>query len=89
MHSRPDVCPGLVQHADLLSSFTLVVPTFLVLRPFNTVLHLVVTPNHNIISLLLHNCKFATVTNQNVNIYYVTLVGVVTHRLRTASLHAH
>lgn len=49
MHSRPDVCPGLVQHADLLSSFTLVVPTFLVLRPFNTVLHLVVTPDHNVI----------------------------------------
>jgi hypothetical protein len=28
---------------------------------FNAVLHVVVTPNHKIVSLLLHNCHFATV----------------------------
>ena len=42
--------------------------TFLVLQPFNTVSHVVVTPNHNIISLLLYNCNFATIVNYNVNI---------------------
>ena len=41
--------------------------TFLMLRPFNTVPHVVVTSNHKIISLLLHNCNFATVMNYNVN----------------------
>ena len=43
--------------------------TFLMLQPFNTVLHVVVTPNHTIISLLFHNCNFATVMNCNVNIF--------------------
>jgi hypothetical protein len=28
------------------------------LWPFNTVPHVVVTPNHKIISLILHNCNF-------------------------------
>ena len=42
--------------------------TFLILRPFNTVPHLVVTPNHKIILLLIHNCNFATVMNYSVNI---------------------
>jgi hypothetical protein len=36
------------------------------LQPFNAVPHVVVTPNHNIISLLLHNCDFATFINCNV-----------------------
>lgn len=36
--------------------------TFLMLLPFNTVAHAVVTPSHKIISLLLHNCM-----NHNVN----------------------
>jgi hypothetical protein len=27
--------------------------------------HVVLTPNHKIILLLLHNCKFATVVNDN------------------------
>jgi hypothetical protein len=31
------------------------------LRPFNTALHVMVTQNHTIISLLFHNCNFATV----------------------------
>jgi hypothetical protein len=30
----------------------------------------VVTPNHKMISLLLHNCNFVTVMNHNVNIWY-------------------
>ena len=39
------------------------------LRPFNTVPHVVVTPNDKIIPLLLHNCNFATNINHNVNIW--------------------
>jgi hypothetical protein len=35
----------------------------------NTV-HVVLTPSHNIILLLLHNYNFATVMNYNVNISY-------------------
>jgi hypothetical protein len=60
----------------------------------------VVAPNHKIISLLFHNCNFATVRNYNVNIWYAeyliynlcesvvcyTAKGVVTHRLRTSDL---
>ena len=42
--------------------------TFLMLRPFNAAPHVVVTPNHKIIALMLHNCNFATVMNHNVNI---------------------
>jgi hypothetical protein len=40
------------------------------LRPFNIVLHVVVTPNHKNISLLLHNGNFATVMNRNENIHF-------------------
>ena len=43
---------------------------FLMLWLFNRAPHVVVTPNHKIISLLLHNCSFATVMNHNVNIWY-------------------
>ena len=44
--------------------------TFLMQRPFNTVPYVLVTPppNHNIISLLLHNYNFVTLTNCNVDI---------------------
>jgi hypothetical protein len=42
--------------------------TFLMLGPFNTVPHVVVTPKHKMISILLHNYNFATVINYNVNI---------------------
>lgn len=38
-------------------------------QPFNTVLHVVTTLNHNILSLLLHSCYFATVVNFDVNTY--------------------
>jgi hypothetical protein len=73
-------------------------PTFLMLRPFDTVPHAVVTPNHKIISLKLHNCNFAAVMNQNVNICFLTVLGdrcerviwpskgVSTHRLWTTLL---
>jgi hypothetical protein len=42
----------------------------LMLQPFNTGPHVVLTPHHKIISLLLHNWNFATVLNHNVNIWY-------------------
>jgi hypothetical protein len=38
------------------------------LQPFNTVPHVVVTPNIKLFSLLLHNCNFASVLNCSVNI---------------------
>ena len=41
--------------------------TFLMLPPLNTVPHVVVTPNHKIISLLLRDYNFANVMNHNVN----------------------
>ena len=59
--------------------------------PFNTVPHVVVTPNYKIILLLLHNCNFATVMNHYVNIWYVTPVkesGAATQRLRMTELAA-
>lgn len=44
--------------------------TFLMLQPSNTVSHVVVTTDYKFISLLLHNCNFASVMNHNVNIWY-------------------
>jgi hypothetical protein len=41
--------------------------TLLMLQPFNTVPYVVVTPAIKLLSLLLHNCNFATVMNHNVN----------------------
>jgi hypothetical protein len=46
--------------------------TFLTLKPFSSLLHVVVTPNHKIILLLHHNCNFAIVTNHGVNVWYAT-----------------
>lgn len=43
---------------------------FIVLQPFNKDHHVVVVPNNDIISLLLHNSNFSTVKNRNVNICY-------------------
>ena len=73
--------------------------TFLMLQPFNTVPHVVVTHSHKIISLPLHNCNFATVVSCHVDICvyrgsYVTSVKgllnylqrVETHRLRNSAL---
>lgn len=42
--------------------------TPLMLVPFNTGPHVVVIPNHKVISLLLHNCNFATVMNQDIDL---------------------
>ena len=56
------------------------------LRPLNTVPHVVVTPSHKIISLLLHNHNFVTVMDCNVNIDYLTLWRVAPYRLRTSGL---
>ena len=38
---------------------------FLMLCPFNADPHVVVTPNHKIISLLLHSYSFTTIMNHN------------------------
>ena len=68
------------------------VSTFLILQLLNTVSHVVVNPNHKIISLLLHNCNFATVVNHNVNILYAGYLicnspkVVMVHRLRITVL---
>lgn len=43
-------------------------PPFLMLGPFNTVAHVVVTLNHTLFSPLLHKCNFAAVTDGNLNI---------------------
>jgi hypothetical protein len=42
----------------------------LMLQLCNTVRRVIVTPNQKTILLLLHNCKFATVMNCNVNAWY-------------------
>ena len=42
--------------------------TFLMPRLFNIVLHVVDIPTIKLSSLLLYNCKFATIMNRNVNI---------------------
>lgn len=39
--------------------------TFLQLRSFNAVSHVVVTPNHKVIQLLHHNCNLINVMNHN------------------------
>jgi hypothetical protein len=43
--------------------------TFLMLQPFNTVPHVVVTPNQKLFSLIFHNCNFAM--DHNVNICFL------------------
>lgn len=51
-----------------------------------------VTPDHKIILLLLFNCNFAAIINDNINIWYIrhlicgTPQEVATHRLRTTAL---
>lgn len=44
---------------------------FLKLLPFNTLSHVVLTPDHKMISLLLQDYSFATVMKCNVNVWYV------------------
>ena len=70
-------------YKDAIGQWTLI---FLMLQPFNTVLHVVVASNHKVTLLLLHSCIFAVVTNSNVNTRSVTHQGVETHRLRTTAL---
>ena len=41
--------------------------TFLMSQVSNTVLQIEETPNHKIISLLLHNCNLLLLMNHNVN----------------------
>jgi hypothetical protein len=73
--------------------------TFLMLSPFHTVPHVVVTPTIKLSSLLLLNCNFATVMNHNIKYLRFLMVlgdscekvirlpkGMGTHRLRTAAL---
>ena len=58
-HPGPWACAHPTEDAlEKWSSF------FLMLRPFNTVPHAVVTPNYEIL-LLLHNSNFDTVMNHN------------------------
>jgi hypothetical protein len=60
------------------------------LWPFNTVLHVIMTPGHKIITLLLQNCNFATVMNQDVNVWnaghLICNPYERVHRLRTPAL---
>ena len=51
--------------AKPITSVVLNLPTVVT---FNTVPPAVVTPNHKLILLLLHNCNFATVMDHNINI---------------------
>ena len=44
--------------------------TFLTLRAFDSVPHVVVTPTINLFSLLLHGCDFAAVMNRSADIWY-------------------
>ena len=65
--------------------------TFLILWPFNTVPHVVVTPNHKIILLRLYNCNFASgmnhkVTIENAGYPVYDFKGVSNHRLRAPSI---
>ena len=65
--------------------------TFLKVQPFNTVPHVVMTPNHQIISVLLHKYNFATIMNCYIDIWYVGYLiydpkRVATHRLRITDL---
>jgi hypothetical protein len=64
---------------------------FLMLQPFNTVPHVMLSLDDNIILLLLHNCNFASGMNCNVNFWYAEYLmwdpkRVTTHRLRNAAL---
>lgn len=72
--------------------------TFLQLRSFNAVSHVVVTPNHKVIQLLHHNCNLINVMNHNAKLVrrtadmhppwkdHWTPKQVITHRLRATVL---
>lgn len=72
--------PGKKDGPSSLGVLNLLLP-----RPFTTLLHVVVTPNHKIISLLLHNYNLATVMHCNMQTSDMSL-GAATHWLRTTAL---
>lgn len=81
---------SLEQHTEFCGT---VVP-----QVFKTLPHVVLTPNHNITSLLLHYCNFATIVDCNINVYMQSIchvtpvkgllnpprVSIMSHRLRTS-----
>lgn len=72
-----------------LESLELYFSSFLMLRPFQIVIHIVGTPIIKLFLLLLQNYNFAIAMNHDVNIWYAGYVNpkeVATHRLRTADL---
>jgi hypothetical protein len=86
--------PENTEHTSLQGPLNQWFSAVLMLRPFNTVPHVVVTPPSPptiklIPLLLLYNCNFATVMNLNANICFTGYLicdpfeRVVTHRLRT------
>lgn len=81
----PCIVPDLSGPVPYFSPLRTVFLAFPMPWPFNTVLHVVVTPTIK----LLHNCNLATLMNHNVYIWYSGYViydhcGDHTHRLRTA-----
>jgi hypothetical protein len=48
---------------------------FLMLRPFNTTPHAVVTFNQEIILLIFHTCNLSTVMNHNITICFLVVLG--------------
>ena len=79
------------QHFALLIHLVPSFSTFLMLQPFNIVLHVVLSPNIQIILLLLHNFIFATVINRNAKCPYFGLrsssVSYVLHIVAYISLY--
>ena len=63
---------------------------FLILRPFNSIPHVVITPNHKIVSLLLHIYKCYCHKSQckylKCNISDPTPKGITTYRVRITVL---
>ena len=58
--------------------------TCLMLRPFKTAPHGLVTSNQRIVSLLLLDCSPDNARNHHVIIWYVTAKVVATHSFRTS-----
>jgi len=67
-----DILLAKVQSLHWDSRFMLALgfSNFRKLQPFNTVLHVMVTPIVKLFPLLLHNCNFATVMSHNINNFW-------------------
>ena len=86
----PDIGSRCVSPLLSLMTFFLLLQWFatsLMMWPFCTLPHVVVTPNNKIILSPLHNCNFTTVMNHIVSIWYVGYLtwdskGVFIHGLR-------